>query len=69
MKTAIYQDEKDLQLVITPENEFEKDIIQRLIKKESSGGISLKRGEFYLCQAGYYRHSTNNESLIITDKK
>jgi len=53
MTTAIYIAEGVVQLVLTPENEFEKDILGMLEKDKRDLGIY--RGEFYDCRGGWMR--------------
>lgn len=69
MKSAIYLDEGNTQLVLTPENEWEKNILkmihQTIPDKTYMGG-------FYECRGGWYRQNTEystDESLIIRLQK
>jgi len=50
MKTAIYFSENNLQLVLTPENEFEKNLLKSC--KEYAPEYAHE-GQFYLNRAGY----------------
>ena len=67
MKTAIYIECGDVQLVLTPENEWEQKTLNSfgpLVK------ASVMRGHFYTCEGGWHRHpygngATNEHSLII----
>lgn len=75
MKTAIYIEDGTVQLVITPETEFEKSAIKTLRGKETK--LSLFNGSFYDCRGGWVRQTAihgasplynvgeNDESLII----
>lgn len=54
MKTAIYIEDGDVQLVLTPQNEWEKNALKSFGNDLS---VSLKRGGFYECQGGWHRHS------------
>jgi len=74
MKTAIYIESGMLQLVITPESEFEKNAICMFAEDSRPLGVMdgtkldavLFRGSFYDCrggwarQASYSRNSYNN---------
>uniref|UniRef100_A0A6M3LAQ4 Uncharacterized protein n=1 Tax=viral metagenome TaxID=1070528 RepID=A0A6M3LAQ4_9ZZZZ len=65
MKTAIYIEDGNLQVVLTPEDQFERNILGTLNTK----GILIARitdGSFYQCVGGYVRHSTDDRSLILT---
>jgi len=52
MKTAIYIADGVLQVVLTPEAEQEKAILN-LVKKKNI--VTLYRGSFYECQGGWVR--------------
>ena len=67
MKTAIYIEDGDVQLVLTPENEWEQKTLNSFGPDMSA---SIKHGHFYHCAGGYFRHSYGGEvqderSLII----
>lgn len=75
MKTAIYIEDGVVQLVITPESEFEKNALSSFEQKELDAKIFS--GAFYDCRGGWIRqkdyynsHMINNEdqdkSIIIT---
>jgi hypothetical protein len=55
MKTAIYIEDGTVQLVITPESDFEKDAMRTF----GDGEIDAKmfRGSFYDCRGGWVRQS------------
>ena len=77
MKTAIYIEDGVLQLVITPESKFEKDVISMMIGEKINA--SVFSGSFYDCQGGWVRQknfyqessafntigSANDKSLIL----
>jgi len=81
MKTAIYIEDGVVQLVLTPENEFEKNAIKTFDDKPLQ--TKINSGSFYDCRGGwvrqsaYYRDSAygmgaseaNDQSLIITSRK
>ena len=52
MKTAIYIDDGALQLVLTPETETDKKVLDTLEKTDS---LQTYRGGFYECQGGWVR--------------
>ena len=62
MKTAIYIENGMSQVVLTPENEFEKNAMKHLAAAEN---ITAYRGSFYECQGGWSRHGTGDDSLIL----
>lgn len=55
MKTAIYVEDGVMQIVITPETEFEKNVLGRI--GESSASAKLFVGSFYDCRGGWIRQS------------
>jgi hypothetical protein len=63
MKTAIYIENGRSQIVLTPENDWEKQVIKGIADKPST--VRFHNGSFYPCQGGYTRHGTYDESLII----
>ena len=69
MKTAIYIEDGLMQLVITPETDFEKNAIGNFERGEIE--TTIKTGSFYPCQGGWTRHSspsTDDKSLILIHK-
>ena len=66
MKTAIYIEDGDVQLVLTPQNEWERNALKSFWP---SLHATIMEGEFYTCQGGYHRHSASwgesERSLII----
>ena len=68
MKTAIYIENGVVQLVLTPEDDFERSIIGSYEGKPIE--TSVEFGSFYQCQAGWTRHSESNDrSMIIRTVK
>jgi hypothetical protein len=53
MKTALYIENGYTQVVLTAENEFERNALGQL---KSSGTVRIEEGEFYHCQGGWARH-------------
>lgn len=62
MKTAIYIEDGEAQMVLTPQNEFEKDAVDKFREKPLE--VQIMRGGFYECRGGFYRQN-NDESLIL----
>jgi hypothetical protein len=67
MKTAIYIAEGVTQLVLTPENEWEKSVICAVEKGDQH--VTIKRGGFYDCNGGFYREGGDNSLIIRLDFK
>lgn len=75
MKTAIYIEDGIVQLVITPESEFEKNAMTMFHEKPLDA--KLFSGSFYDCRGGWTRQAefyrdltrggrrTNEDSLIL----
>lgn len=59
MKTAIYIEDGTVQLVITPESEFEKNAMATFHGKELTA--KLFSGSFYDCRGGWVRQSRFND--------
>lgn len=75
MKTAIYIEDGVVQLVITPESDFEKSTLRAFSDKPLMAKVFS--GSFYDCRGGWVRqssyfnhgfqqnHSVNDQSLIL----
>lgn len=70
MKTAIYIEDGTVQLVITPENKFEKNALDTFREKNLT--VRILAGSFYETQGGYIRngfydanHHGDDRSLIL----
>ena len=67
MKTAIYIEDGVVQLVITPETEFEKNALTSFKKNDLDAKIYS--GSFYDCRGGWSRNSigspSNDNSLML----
>lgn len=72
MKTAIYIEDGVVQLVITPESEFEKNALSSFEKKSLTAQIYT--GVFYDCRGGWVRQKdiyhnpygrSEDQSLIL----
>lgn len=55
MKTAIYIEDGVVQLVLTPQDEFERNALRSFENKPMS--VSIKTGAFYDCQGGWTRQT------------
>lgn len=66
MKTAVYIDDGRTQVVLTPENDFEKNIVWNIERHKAS--IEVHRGNFYGCLGGYTRWSTEEPFVPIYDQ-
>jgi hypothetical protein len=72
MKTAIYIEDGDVQLVLTPENAWEQTTLNSFGPDLAA---SIKHGHFYSCEGGWHRHpysvtdSMDERSLILRVKK
>ncbi len=75
MKTAIYIEDGVVQLVLTPESDFEKSVLDSFQEKELE--TQIFSGSFYDCRGGWVRqkdcvpnrsfhaHSGNNDKSLI----
>jgi hypothetical protein len=63
MKVAIYVEDGWTQLVLTPENEWEKSVTKAV--SEGPQPAQIKRGSFYQCQGGWVRQGSDDESLML----
>ena len=66
MKTAIYLTQDTAQIVLTPEYEFEKSIVNLLNKGQR--GCKLHTGSFYECEGGWMRQGNDDFSFIVVIK-
>jgi hypothetical protein len=57
MKTAIYIEDGTVQLVITPETDFEKNALSTMRNKTIDA--KLFDGSFYDCRGGWIRQTAN----------
>jgi hypothetical protein len=63
VKTAIYIEDGVVQLVLTPQSEFEKNALGSF--EDKTLGVTIKAGSFYECQGGWTRQATSDRSLIL----
>jgi len=61
MKTAIYIEDGTVQLVITPESDFEKNAISGF--REKPLDVKMFSGSFYDCRGGWVRQSQYNRHI------
>jgi hypothetical protein len=61
MKTAIYIEDGTVQLVITPESDFEKDAMRTFYGCDVSA--NMFSGSFYDCRGGWVRQSEYNQHM------
>jgi hypothetical protein len=71
MKTAIYIEDGLQQLVLRPENKFERNILREI--KEQNNEVEFHYGSFSPCQGGWIRRynlqETNDETLMMIIKQ
>jgi len=65
MKTAIYIEDGTVQLVITPESDFEKSAIKSFCGEDIESQIF--NGSFYDCRGGWVRQSEYYQPLHGVD--
>jgi len=66
MKTAIYIEDGRMQLVLTPDSEFERTTLKAIAAKKKS--VTIQEGQFYACKGGWTRyndHPQDKQSLIV----
>lgn len=61
MKTAIYIEDGVVQLVMTPENDFETNALKSFKDKETS--TRIYNGQFYDCNGGWTRQKDIHKSF------
>lgn len=63
MKTAIYVEDGVKQIVLTPENDFEKGVVDDFQNENLT--VRIISGSFYNCNGGFARHGQSDESIIL----
>lgn len=63
MKIALYIEDGREQIVLTPDSETEKSILNKMHDTERI--LTIKRGSFYECNGGWMRQGANDDSTII----
>lgn len=66
MKTAVYIEDGVTQVVITPENDFEKSVISTLHDEPET---KVMFGQFYGCQGGWIRHENKPNPGLLTSSR
>lgn len=75
MKTALYVEDGVVQIVLTPETEWEKSIVAKMpgaVRNYHDGfhntqpiDAVITRGSFYSCRGGWHRQGDGDDSLIV----
>lgn len=60
MKTAIYIQDGLMQLVLTPDTEFERATVRAFSDKPME--VKVMAGSFYNCQGGWVRHDLHDHA-------
>ena len=63
MKTAIYIEDGIVQLVLTPQNQFERDALKSFGNENLS--VRTFSGSFYECRGEWIHQGNDDESIII----
>ena len=63
MKVAIWVENGMTQLVLTPENDWEKSVTRTVADGDQK--VQVMRGSFYECRGGWVRQGTSDDSLIM----
>jgi hypothetical protein len=69
MKVSTYIEEGTTQIILTPENQYEKEILKKV--NNDNYNIEVKKGEFYSCIGGYMRmySERETENIMMVIKK
>ena len=67
MKTAIYIEDGLVQLVLTPEGEFEKNALTTL--KDKPIETNIYQGSFKECRGGHIRMYQDQDSLFLVNRE
>lgn len=62
MKTAIYIEDGVAQIVLTPESEWEKRVVEGI---KTGDTFQVMRGRFYECVGGWNRTDRSGDSSLI----
>lgn len=63
MKTAIYFEDGFMQLVLTPNTDFEINAVKSYCNKTVT--VKIMTGSFYECRGGWTRYEENHDSSMI----
>lgn len=67
MKTAIYVEDGIVQLVITPQTNFEKNALSGFADKPLA--VKIFEGSFYDCRGGWIRQTAHYQSCTYGDNQ
>jgi hypothetical protein len=74
MKTALYMNDERVQVVLTPENDYERNIVKAL--SDQAYDLHVYKGQFTDVQGGWtmldrygYRGEERQSAIIVLDKK
>lgn len=63
MKTSYFINEGRTQIVLTPENDFEKNVVNEIKNRETN--VQVFKGSFTECQGGWTRLYEDIETVMI----
>lgn len=63
MKIAFYIEDGLEQVILTPEADYEKDMLAKL--HDGSRQLEIKKGCFYYCRGGWTRQGSDDNSTMI----
>lgn len=63
MKTAIYIEDGVVQLVLTPESEYEQQIVKSFADRLDT--VKVFSGSFYDCRGGWVRQTAHRQSSYM----
>ena len=66
MKTAVYIEDGRMQLVLTPDGEYEQRVVSMLA--ERSAEVRIITGQFYGCQGQYTRQSSDFNGMTLNPR-
>ena len=61
MKIAFYMEDGLEQIVLTPETDTERAMLEKVHAQDRE--LSIRRGQFYECRGGFVRHGVFNDGL------
>lgn len=64
MKAALYLEDGTTEVVLTPENDFDRAALAAIEKVEGAP-LRIRRGQFYHTRGGWVAHSQDPESLML----
>lgn len=66
MKTTLLQQDGNMQLVLTPETDFEREVVEKYGKNFNR--VQFFKGNFLDCQGGWTRGYSSEDSLMLRIK-